>query len=559
MAPYVKVGKYILKKKIGEGAFAEVRLAQHEDTREEFAVKIFDKQILPESTIEKDVRREIKIMKYLRHPNIVSIHAVLMTSTKMYLVMELVKGGELYDEIVSKRRIDEKTSRRYFHQIVDAMTYCHSRGVFHRDLKPENLLVNKGVIKLTDFGMSWMKDVMNPDFQARTLLQTQCGTPKYMPPEIIQRPASGYDGEKLDAWECGMVLYALLAGYLPFSGDNDNEVFRSILKGNIKYPHYFSSGAKDVLSKLLIKDPEKRWSLRQIQCHAWFLVDYIPAVVDEDQPGYDLRKTVSTPGPSHLYSGYQDYSSQPSSVASNPSNRRTSLQEEIQPMFPLLSLDDDDDDSNLNETIIPSTPTPRATQSAFNPFELPVGTQDRRSHGPNAEVRMKPGTRTPKAEQNSDMINESTNSGKKEGGRRGRAPPLKLRTGKNITESTEDLSPMSFKDRIMMSPLGAVFRTMRSAPQHEVDSEEKHDDSSWFAETSPTSIAYHDGKPNSNVNQTEKSTRSPRDDDSSSPFRRNTMGNPVSRGDVATPTSAFRKITSKLNLRNTTNGEGLKE
>ena len=554
MAPYVKVGKYILKKKIGEGAFAEVRLAQHEDTREEFAVKIFDRQILPESTIEKDVRREIKIMKHLRHPNIVSINAVMMTSTKMYLVMELVKGGELYDEIVTKRRIDEKTSRRYFHQIVDAMTYCHSRGVVHRDLKPENLLVDNGVVKITDFGMSWMKDVMNPDVQAKTLLQTQCGTPKYMPPEIIQRPAGGYDGEKLDAWECGMVLYALLAGYLPFSGDNDNEVFRSILKGSIKYPNYFSSGAKDVLSKLLIKDPEKRWSLHQIQCHAWFLVDYIPAVVDEDQPGFDLRKTVSTPGPNHLYSGYHDYSShrlhesQPSSTTSTPSNRRSSLQDEVQPMFPLLSLDDDDDDADLSETIVPCTPTPRTNQPTFDPFELSIGTQDRRSHGPNAEVRMQPRTpRTPKGQ----------DSGKKDGGRRGRAPPLKLRTGKN--EGTDDLSPMSFKDRIMMSPLGAVFRTIRSAPQHETGSDDKHDDGSWFAETSPTSIAHHELEDSSNLDQIEKGMRSPINENNSKSFPRNTFGNPASRGDAVTPTSTFRKITSKLNRKNTANGEGLKE
>lgn len=275
MAPFTQVGKYILKRKIGEGAFAEVRLAVHQDTKEEFAVKVFDREALPSVHFERDIKKEIKIMQYLRHPNIVSIHAVLVTERKLYLVMELVRGGELYDEIVSKRRVDERTSRRYFQQIVDAMVYCHRRGVFHRDLKPENLLLDgNGNIKITDFGMSWMKDNFNPAIKAKQLLRTQCGTPKYMAPEIIVRPAEGYDGEKLDAWECGMVLYALLAGYLPFSGEDDNTVFRSILNGKLKYPSHFSPGARDLLSRLLEKDPRKRSTLAEIREHFWFLVNY---------------------------------------------------------------------------------------------------------------------------------------------------------------------------------------------------------------------------------------------------------------------------------------------
>jgi serine/threonine protein kinase len=275
MTPNVKVGNYVLKQKLGEGAFAEVRLGVHAQTGEEYAVKILDRAAITGLDFERDVKREIKIMKYLRHPGIVSIHAVLVTESKMYLVMELVRGGELYEEIVKKRRIDEETARKYFQQLVDAMVYCHRRGVVHRDLKPENLLLTgDGNLKVTDFGMSWMKDHMEPECNAKRLLQTQCGTPKYMAPEVIALSAQGYDGEKLDAWECGMVLYALLAGYLPFNGEDDNSVFNSILRGKLQFPSHFSPGAKDVLKQLLEKDPANRASLECIREHMWFLVDY---------------------------------------------------------------------------------------------------------------------------------------------------------------------------------------------------------------------------------------------------------------------------------------------
>ena len=177
MAPTHRVGKYILKKKIGEGAFAEVRLAVHEETGEEYAVKVFDRTSFPPDRFERDVRREIRIMQCLNHPNIVAVYAVLVTDRNLYLVMELVRGGELYDHIVTQHRIDENTSRRYFQQIVDALVYCHKQGVYHRDLKPENLLVDEhGRIKITDFGMSFMRE--NGD-GPQQLLRTQCGTVEF--------------------------------------------------------------------------------------------------------------------------------------------------------------------------------------------------------------------------------------------------------------------------------------------------------------------------------------------------------------------------------------------
>lgn len=267
-----RVGKYLLKKKIGEGAFAEVRLAVHTETGIEYAVKVFDRRSLPTDEFERDVRKEIRIMQCLNHPNIVTVHAVLVTDRNLYLVMELVRGGELYEHIVSQKRVDEDTSRKYFQQIVDALVYCHKQGVYHRDLKPENLLLDEyGRIKITDFGMSFMKENRSSEKQ---LLHTQCGTAKYMPPEIIVRSKKGYDGAKLDAWECGMVLFALLAGHLPFNGDDDKSVFKSILNNELVVPSYISPGARVVLRLLLEKNPKKRASLVDIRNNPWFRIGY---------------------------------------------------------------------------------------------------------------------------------------------------------------------------------------------------------------------------------------------------------------------------------------------
>lgn len=271
-----KVGNYIIKQRIGVGASAEVRMAEHHQTGQLYAVKIFDLDDSKEDrvNIEAAIRCEIRVMQYLRHPNIVHIQSVLLSKSKLYLFMEYVDGGELYDEIVNNRRIDESTSRHYFQQVVDAVVYCHRRGVVHRDLKPENLLIdrNTGNIKITDFGLSRMRDVL--DGKGNQLLKTQCGTPKYMAPEVIMPSPRGYDGEKCDAWACGVVLYALMAGFLPFAGTDEKDVFQSVIHEKLSFPRLFSLEVRDVLTKLLEKDPQKRTSLEHIRSHPWFLTDY---------------------------------------------------------------------------------------------------------------------------------------------------------------------------------------------------------------------------------------------------------------------------------------------
>jgi len=274
-----KVGPYVLKETLGTGSFAEVRLGVHQETSEKFAIKIFDKRAINVDEFESEVRREVKIMQYLRHRHIVSVHQVLMTGSNMYVVMELVTGGELYYEIVKNKRLEERRARKYFQQLVDAMVYCHQRGVYHRDLKPENLLLDEqDNIKITDFGMSWMRD--GTDLAADNLLHTQCGTPKYMAPEIITRAKQGYRGDKIDVWDCAMVLFAMLAGYLPFNGDDDRQIFRQIVYGKIKFPAWFSPLVCDLMMKMMDKNPDRRCTLEDVRHHEWFMKDYTFSAVE---------------------------------------------------------------------------------------------------------------------------------------------------------------------------------------------------------------------------------------------------------------------------------------
>lgn len=184
--------------------------------------------------------------------------------------MELVKGGELFELINERGQLEPKLARNYFQQLVEGIDYCHRRGVCHRDLKPENLLVDEnGTLKITDFGVSSMKGGIN----GNDLLYTACGTPYYAAPEIINGAKAGYSGIKIDAWSCGIILYLLLAGVLPFMNADLNRLYEEILKCQITYPHWIPGDAKDLISHLLVKDPNERYSLEDVRRHPWFTQD----------------------------------------------------------------------------------------------------------------------------------------------------------------------------------------------------------------------------------------------------------------------------------------------
>ncbi|KAJ8431852.1 hypothetical protein Cgig2_023496 [Carnegiea gigantea] len=174
-----KVGKYEIGRTVGEGTFAKVKFAVNTETKESVAVKVLAKSTILKHKMVNQIKREISIMKIVRHPYIVRLHEVLASRTKIYIILEFIPGGELFDKIVHRGKLSERESRRYFQQLIDAVSHCHSKGVYHRDLKPENLLLDvHGNLKVSDFGLSALLQ------EGVDLLKTTCGTPNYAAPEV---------------------------------------------------------------------------------------------------------------------------------------------------------------------------------------------------------------------------------------------------------------------------------------------------------------------------------------------------------------------------------------
>ncbi|XP_020210135.1 CBL-interacting serine/threonine-protein kinase 11-like [Cajanus cajan] len=274
-------GKYELGRMLGCGAFAKVHYARNVQTGHSVAVKIINKKKLAGTGLAGNVKREIAIMSRLHHPNIVRLHEVLATKSKIYFIMDFVRGGELFAKI-SKGRFSEDLSRRYFHQLISAVGYCHSRGGFHRDLKPENLLLDEnGDLRVSDFGLSAVRDQIRPD----GLLHTLCGTPAYVAPEILAK--KGYDGAKVDVWSCGVVLFVLAAGYLPFNDPNLMVMYKKIYKGEFRCPRWMSPELRRFLAKLLDTNPETRITVDGMTRDPWFKKGYKEIKFHEEdyQPG----------------------------------------------------------------------------------------------------------------------------------------------------------------------------------------------------------------------------------------------------------------------------------
>ncbi|XP_026072208.1 serine/threonine-protein kinase MARK2-like isoform X4 [Carassius auratus] len=281
------IGNYRLLKTIGKGNFAKVKLARHVLTSKEVAVKIIDKTQLNSSSLQK-LYREVRLMKFLNHPNIVKLFEVIDTEKTLYLVMEYASGGEVFDYLVAHGRMKEKEARAKFRQIVSAVQYCHQKCIVHRDLKAENLLLDADMnIKIADFGFS-------NEFTMGNKLDTFCGSPPYAAPELFQ--GKKYDGPEVDVWSLGVILYTLVSGSLPFDGQNLKELRERVLRGKYRIPFYMSTDCENLLKKFLILNPTKRGSLeQQIMKDRWMNVghedDELKPYI-EPQPDYkDPRRT----------------------------------------------------------------------------------------------------------------------------------------------------------------------------------------------------------------------------------------------------------------------------
>lgn len=260
------IGKYRLGRTIGEGTFAKVKLGVDTTNDQYVAIKIIDKHMVLETNLKSQVQREIRTMKLLHHPNIVRIHEVIGSKTKIYVVMEYVSGGQLSEKLSYVKKLSEAEARKLFQQLIDAVDYCHNRGVYHRDLKPENLLLDgKGNLKVSDFGLSALQ-------KPGGMLTTACGSPCYVAPELLASKA--YEGAAADIWSCGVILFELLAGYLPFDDRNLMVLYRKIGQADYKFPHWFKESQKKLISRMLDPSPIRRITILGITEDTWFQTDY---------------------------------------------------------------------------------------------------------------------------------------------------------------------------------------------------------------------------------------------------------------------------------------------
>lgn len=282
--PPVKIGHYILGQTLGVGTFGKVKIGEHQLTKHKVAVKILNRQKIKSLDVVGKIRREIQNLKLFRHPHVIKLYQVISTPTDIFMIMEYVSGGELFDYIVKHGKLQEHEARRFFQQIISGVDYCHRHMIVHRDLKPENLLLDHNMhVKIADFGLSNM--MMDGEF-----LRTSCGSPNYAAPEVISGKL--YAGPEVDIWSCGVILYALLCGTLPFDDEHVPSLFKKIKSGIFPIPEYLNTSVVSLLCQMLQIDPMKRASIEDIKKHEWFQKDcpayLFPSPVEQDSSVIDI-------------------------------------------------------------------------------------------------------------------------------------------------------------------------------------------------------------------------------------------------------------------------------
>lgn len=262
--------RYLVKETIGSGGFGKVKRALHIATTETVAIKVMDKAKLGADLPR--VKTEIKALRTLHHPHICRLYEEIETENKIFLILEYCSGGELFDYIVEKDRLTEDEARQFFREICSAVAYMHMKGFAHRDLKPENILIDEDHrIKLIDFGLC-----AHPESGIQTALSTCCGSPAYAAPELVS--GRKYIGPEADVWSLGVLLYALLNGFLPFDDDNMPTLYKKIKSGKYDVPDWLSTDSEFLLATLLQVDPKKRITMRRLLNHRWLIKDHLAPV-----------------------------------------------------------------------------------------------------------------------------------------------------------------------------------------------------------------------------------------------------------------------------------------
>jgi len=250
-------------KRLGRGKFGKVYLARERRTKFLVAIKVLWKFQLRKHNVEHQLRREIEILAHLRHKHIIRLLTHFHDKERIYLVLEYCSGGEVFNKLRDDGVFTERETARYIHQLADALNYCQSKHVIHRDIKPENLLFDdENNIKLADFGWG----VHAPDSRRMTM----CGTLDYIPPEMIEKKKHD---PTVDVWALGVLCYEFLVGTPPFESEQQKATFSKIKNVKFVFPGHVSKAARDLISKLLNKDPAKRLSLDALPNHP-FIAKY---------------------------------------------------------------------------------------------------------------------------------------------------------------------------------------------------------------------------------------------------------------------------------------------
>ncbi|RKP19119.1 Pkinase-domain-containing protein, partial [Rozella allomycis CSF55] len=290
-----RIEKYSIGKTIGSGSTGKVKLGIDTTTGERVAIKIImrDNEIKSMTAREVRIQREVVLMRLMDHPNIVKFHDIVATDDLYFMISEYINGGQMLDFIIAHGKLREKQARRFFRQLLSAISYCHENGIVHRDLKIENILIGSdGQIKLIDFGLANFFDV-------QYCLKTFCGSLYFAAPELLSGKL--YTGPEIDIWSLGIVLYVLVCGKVPFDDMNATILHEKIKAGQVEYPSYLSSDLKDLLSKIIQTDPLKRIPLNEIIDHPWVtkyfpepVSNFVPHRLPLDSIDRDIEKELSS-------------------------------------------------------------------------------------------------------------------------------------------------------------------------------------------------------------------------------------------------------------------------